>query len=196
VSLSRSSVRAALLALTLAVDAYAQPTGFHGSLAAFVDLPADAAAFRCESMPPEQTRDNSRGVRNCTARSRLADESTLSVHADSTGRIVALMLGWPRTSNPDSAVARLAAALATLEGRLGMASMCARADIPWHQSYHWQTAEWAASLDITRNTATDGPANVQFHSWIKNPDEEVTCMTGPGFRRRDEPPPPLRGTPG
>jgi hypothetical protein len=189
-SLSGTATLALLAAVTLSTVGQAQPTGFHGSLAGFVDLPTDISAFRCEPMPPEHTRDNSRGVRNCRALSRLEDGAALTLAADSTGRVVALMLGWPRTSEPDAAVSRLNAALVTLERRLGMASICGNTDVPWHQSYHWQTPEWVASLSITRNTATDGPANVQFSSWIKNADEVVECMIGPVMRRRDQPPPP------
>ncbi len=195
---SRSRVAAlTCLVLVPAMSAPAagrsQQIGFHGALARVVDLPTDPFAFRCEPMSPEHTRDNSQGVRNCAGRTRLDNGVMVNVMADSTGRVVALILGWPRATDPDSTVSRLNAALEIIERRLGRASICGRADFPWEQAYHWDTPEWSASLSATRNTTTNGPAAVQFNSWIKNPDEVVTCMTGPGMRPRDDRPRPPIG---
>jgi hypothetical protein len=184
-----------LATLITPATGHSQQTEFHGTLAGIVDLPTGAAAFRCEPVPPEHTRDDSRGVRNCLMRTRLADGAAVTLHADSTGRVVMLSLGWPRTSDPESTVSRLNAALAMLEQRLGRAAICGRTKIPWQQPYSWETTEWSANLAATRNTRTNGPANVQFSAWIRRPDELLACMNGPGPHPRDDPPSAYQSAP-
>ena len=158
------------------IVARAQETSFTGPLATIIALPATRTAYRCEPIPIEQAADSTAGMRRCSVRMPERDTVNVDIHVDSTRRVIALFIGWPRTADADSAAAVLGRALAMLQPRLGAPIICARAEVAWMQSFHWDAAAWRASLNVTYDPTRNRMGNAQFHARMKAPDEVVTCM--------------------